>query len=37
MNHKVLNVDTLHTDATYLYTSVVMGGETSADDYDDEI
>lgn len=31
MNHKVLNVDTLHTDATYLYTSVVMGGETSAD------
>lgn len=31
MNHKLINVETLHVDATSLYTSVVMGGENSAD------
>ena len=31
MNHKVNNVQMLHEDAMYLYNTLVMGGENSAD------
>jgi len=31
MNHKVNNVQMLHEDAMYLYNTLVMGGESSAD------
>ena len=31
MNHKVNNVQMLHEDAMYMYNTLVMGGDSSAD------